>query len=143
LYSTPEQPESVDFAVRYLDSIGIPLEKVVIGITFYARTFSDVQDVNNGLYQKGKFSGYVNYKHFDEKFGASSGYLYYWDKKARAPYAYNKTTKTFATFDNLHSVYQKTKYAKDRKLAGVMFWELRGDLESGGLLDMIYEVSKD
>jgi GH18 family chitinase len=40
-------------------------------------------------------------------------------------------------------VYQKTKYAKDHKLAGVMFWELRGDLESGGLLDMIYEVSKD
>ena len=143
LYSTPEQPESVDFSIRYLDSIGVPMDKVVIGITFYARTFSEVQDANNGLYQKGKFSGYVNYKHFDEKFGANSGYLYYWDKKAKAPYAYNKTTKTFATFDNLHSVYQKTKYAKDRKLAGVMFWELRGDLESGGLLDMIYEVSKD
>jgi chitinase len=143
LYSTPEQAESVDFSIRYLDSIGVPMEKVVIGITFYARTFSDVEDANNGLYQKGKFSGYVNYKHFDEKFGVNSGYLYYWDKKARAPYAYNKTTKTFATFDNLHSVYQKTKYAKDRKLAGVMFWELRGDLKSGGLLDMIYEVSKD
>ena len=143
LYSTPEQPESVDYSIRYLDSIGVPMDKVVIGITFYARTFSDVQDVNNGLYQKGKFSGYVNYKHFDEKFGASSGFLYYWDKKAKAPYAYNKTTKTFATFDNLHSVYQKTKYAKDRKLAGVMFWELRGDLESGGLLDMIYEVSNN
>ena len=143
LYSTPEQPESVDYSIRYLDSIGVPMDKVVIGITFYARTFSDVEDVNNGLYQKGKFSGYVNYKHFDEKFGASSGYLYYWDKKARAPYAYNKTTKTFATFDNLHSVYQKTKYAKDRKLAGVMFWELRGDLESGGLLDMIYEESNN
>lgn len=143
LYSTPEQNESVDYTVRYLDSIGVPLDKVVIGITFYARTFSDVQDVNNGLYQKGKFSGYVNYKHFDEKFGPNSGYLYYWDKKAKAPYAYNKATKSFATFDNLHSVYQKTKYAKDHKLAGVMFWELRGDLESGGLLDMIYEVSKD
>jgi len=143
LYSTAEQPESVDYAVRYLDSVGVPLNKIVIGMTFYARLFSGVDAENNGLYQKGKFSGYVVYKDFDEAFGDKSGYLYYWDKAAKAPYAYNKSTRTFATFDNLHSAYQKTRYAKERKLAGVMFWELRGDKESGGLLDMIYEVSKN
>jgi chitinase len=142
LYSTTEQSESVDYTVNYLDSIGVPLNKVVIGLAFYARLFSGVGPENNGLYQEGKFSGYVVYKDFDESFGLKSGYLYYWDSKAKAPYTYNESTKTFATFDNLHSAYQKTKYAKDRKLAGVMFWELRGDKESGGLLDMIFEVSR-
>jgi chitinase len=143
LFSTPEQNESTDYAVRYLDSVGVPMNKVVIGLAFYGRLFSNVDPVNNGLYQKGKFSGYVIYKEQEEKLGAESGYQYFWDKTAKAPYAYNKSTMTFATFDNLLSVYEKTKYARDKKLAGVMFWELRGDKESGGLLDMIYEVSKE
>jgi chitinase len=142
LYSTSEQDESVDYAVNYLDSIGVPLNKVVIGLAFYARLFSDVKPENNGLYQKGKFSGYVSYKDFDVTFGSDSGYSVYWDNTAKAPYAYNKSTYTFATFDNLQSASQKTKYAKDRKLAGVMFWELSNDKESGGMLDMIYDVSR-
>jgi chitinase len=142
LYSTPEQKESTDYAIRFLDSVGIPLHKAVIGLAFYARLYSGVGPANNGLYQKGKFSGYVNYRDFDEKLGAKAGYSYFWDSKAKAPYTYNLETKTFATFDNLHSAYQKTKYAKEHKLGGVMFWELGGDKESGGMLDMIYEGSR-
>jgi len=126
----------------YLDSVGVPMDKVVIGLAFYARIFSGVEAENNGLYQKGKFSGYENYKDFDVKFNAESGYTHYWDNNARAPYAYNKTAKTFATFDNLRSVNYKVKYVKERKLAGVMFWELGGDKTSGGLLDMIHEAGK-
>jgi chitinase len=141
LYSTPEQSESTDHAVMFLDSIGVPMQKVVIGLTFYGRTFSGVDPANNGLYQKGKFNNYVNYKDFEKTFSAESGYQQYWDNKAKAPYAYNSASKTFATFDNLRSVMEKTKYAKDRNLGGVMFWELSGDKESGGLLDMIYEGS--
>lgn len=143
LFSTPEQNESTDYAVRFLDSVGVPMNKVVIGLAFYARLFSNVDSENNGLYQKGKFSGYVNYKNQEEMLGANSGFQYYWDKTAKAPYAYNKSTNTFATFDNLQSVLQKTKYARDKHLGGVMFWELSGDKETGGLLDMIYEVSKE
>ncbi|MDO9257751.1 MAG: glycoside hydrolase family 18 protein [Bacteroidales bacterium] len=143
LYSTPEQSESTDHAIMFLDSIGVPMQKVVIGFAFYGRTFSGVDPKNNGLYQKGKFNTYVNYKDFEKTFSAEAGYQQYWDKKAKAPYAYNSATKTFATFDNLRSVMEKTKYAKARNLAGVMFWELSGDKESGGLLDMIYEASKN
>lgn len=142
LYSTPEQGESTDYAVRFLDSIGVPMQKVVIGLAFYARLFSGVEPENNGLYQKGKFSGYVIYRDIKEKLSTEAGYMQYWDNKAKAPYAYNVSTKTFATFDNLRSVHDKTKYAKERNLGGVMFWELRGDKESGGLLDMINEASK-
>lgn len=143
LYSTPEQSESTDQAVMFLDSIGVPMQKVVIGFAFYARLFTGVDPANNGLYQKGKFSAYINYKDFDKILSNDGGYQQYWDNQAKAPYAYNSSTKTFATFDNLRSVMEKTKYAKARHLAGVMFWELNGDKESGGLLDMIYEVRKE
>jgi chitinase len=139
LFSTPEQSESTDQAIMFLDSIGVPMQKVVIGMAFYGRTFTGVNPVNNGLYQKGKFSAYINYRDFDKLFSPVAGYQQYWDNKAKAPYAYNAATKTLATFDNLRSVYEKTKYAKERNLGGVMFWELSSDKPSGGLLDMIYE----
>jgi chitinase len=140
LYSTPKQSESTDHAVMFLDSIGVPMQKIVIGLAFYGRLFSGVEPTNNGLYQKGTFSKYVNYKDFEKVLSAEAGFQQYWDSKAKAPYAYNPETKTFATFDNMRSVYEKANYAKDRNLGGVMFWELSGDKESGGLLDMIYEV---
>ena len=139
LYSTPGQIESTDNTVMFLDSIGVPLQKIVIGMAFYARTFSGVKPDNNGLYQKGKFSDYINYKDFDKLLSTKDGFTQYWDNKAKAPYAYNAATHTFATFDDLRSVYEKTKYAKEHHLGGVMFWELTSDKPSGGLLDMIYE----
>ena len=142
LYSTPGQRESTDHAVMFLDSIGVPMNKIVIGLAFYGRTFEKVDDENHGLYQKGKFSSFIPFKDIDEKLGKKSGYEQYWDNKAKAAYAYNKTTRTFATYENIQSVYYKTKYARDHKLAGVMFWELMGDKPTGGLLDMIYEAGK-
>lgn len=143
LYSTPGQRESTDHAVMFLDSVGVPMNKIVIGLAFYGRTFSKVDAANNGLYQKGKFSEYISYKDLDEKIGKGSGFTQYWDKQAKAPYAYNSATKTFATYENLQSVYYKTRYARDHKLGGVMFRELTGDKMSGGLLDMIYETSRN
>lgn len=143
LYSTPEQPESTDKAVRFLDSIGVPKEKIVIGLAFYARLFSQVKPQNNGLYQSGKFSGYMIFRDFETKMGEKEGYSHYWDSVAMAPYAYNPSTKTFATFDNEKSVCLKTKYAMKNKLGGVMFWELHGDKESGGLLEAISRALKE
>ena len=143
LYSTPGQRESTDHAVMFLDSVGVPLNKIVIGMAFYGRTFSKVDDTNHGLYQKGKFSEYINYKDMDAKLGKASGFEPYWDNKAKAPYAYNSSTKTFATYDNIRSVYYKTRYAREHKLGGIMFWELGSDKPAGGLLDMIYETSRN
>ncbi len=142
LYSTPGQRESTDRAVMFLDSTGVPMNKIVIGLAFYGRTFEKVDDINHGLYQKGKFSSFIPFKDIDEKLGKKSGFEQYWDNMAKAAYTYNKTTRTFATYENMQSVYYKTKYARDHKLAGVMFWELLGDKPTGGLLDMIYEAGK-
>ncbi len=143
LYSTPGQREATDHAVMFLDSVGVPLNKVVIGLAFYGRTFNKVDAANHGLYQKGKFSEYISYKDLDGKIGKGSAFTQYWDNLAKAPYAYNSATKTFVTYENLQSVYYKTRYARDHKLGGVMFWELAGDKVVSGLLDMIYETSRN
>lgn len=142
LYSTPEQLESTDNAVRYLDSIGVPLSKVAIGLAFYARVFEGADSINNGLYRSCRFLNGVPYKDQATLFSPDSGYIYHWDPVAQAPYAYNASQKRFASFDDTTSIRLKTQYALQKKLGGVMFWQLTEDRFSGGLLDVIDNTKK-
>lgn len=142
LYSTGSQAESTDNAVRYLDSIGVPLHKIVIGAAFYARTWGDVDNRNHGLYQSGKFKDFVVYRNFNTYFAATDGYTEYWDSIAQAPYRYSPTKKIFATYDNPRSVAIKTRYVMNKRLGGIMFWELSGDAYQNGCLDAIDQEKK-
>jgi chitinase len=138
LYSTPQQVESVDHAVRWLDSAGVPLRKVAIGMAFYARLFQGADSVNNGLYRPCHFYRGVSYKDQATLLSADSGYVYHWDDVAKAPYKYNAQQQVFASFDDTLSIRLKTEYALHKRLGGVMFWQLAEDnFFSGGLLDVI------
>jgi len=136
-YNTPSQKESTHNAVQYLIRAGVPRDKIVIGAAFYARVWENVPPEKNGLYQPGKFKMGVDYKDFPEKL---TGFQFYWDETAKAPYAYNPAQKLFATFDDKKSLGLKTKYVIDEKLDGIMFWELSGDTYKDGLVDAIYNV---
>ena len=124
LFSTPSQVESTDNAIRYFTSIGVPADKIVIGSAFYGRTWERVNNVNNGLYQPGKFKSFIPYRQFDKRLSADSGFVFYRDTVAKAPYAYNAAKRMFATFEDSVSVRDKTQYVKDKGLHGIMFWEL-------------------
>ena len=142
LYSTPAQMPSVDRDVRYLDSVGVPREKIVVGAAFYGRVWSGVPDTNNGMYQSGKFASYINFKDLDTYWARHPGFTLLWDSTASAPYAYNRRELLFATWDDRRSVSLKTGYALDHGLGGIMFWELHGDQPHGGLLDAIDSTIK-
>jgi chitinase len=137
LYSTPKQHESTDNAVQYLLKLGIDSKQLVIGTAFYARVWENVSADNNGLYQTGKFKTSVPYKMFSERLSADSGFVRHWDETAQAPYMYNAEKKLFATFDDEQSIATKTKYAKEHRLGGLMFWELSLDKPADGLIDVI------
>jgi chitinase len=142
LYSTPRQVNSVDNAVSYLISIGIPANKLVVGAAFYARVWENVDATENGLYQHGKFKNSVGFRNFPTAFATQDGFQYYWDSTARAPYMYNPQKKLYATFDDKESLKAKTKYVLDRHLNGIMFWQLTHDTYRNGLLDAIYSASQ-
>jgi chitinase len=143
LYSTASQVESTDNAVRYLTSMGVPADKMVIGSAFYGRSWEKVPAVNNGLNQPGKFKSFIPYRQFSQRVSADSGFVFYQDTIAKAPYAYNAATRTFATFDDKLSIRNKTQYVKDKGLHGIMFWELTLDNYSDGLLDVIDKVKNE
>jgi chitinase len=138
LYSTPDQLESTDRAVRWLDSAGVPLSKVAIGMAFYARLFAVEDTLNNGLYRPCRFFRGVSYRNESTTLSPDSGYIYHWDSTAGAPYKFNAGKRIFATFDDTASIREKTTYAVRKGLGGVMFWQLTDDsFFSGGLLDVI------
>ncbi len=143
LYSTTTQKESADNAINYLTSIGVPANKIVIGAAFYARSWENVANENNGLYKSGKFQNFIAHKQFNKSLAGEDGFVFYRDTVAQAPYAYNAVTKTFATFDDSISIQKKTHYAKQKGLKGIMFWELTLDKQSDGLLDIIHRVKNE
>lgn len=137
LYSTPQQIESADNAIKFFDSVHFPLNKIVIGAAMYGRIFNVKTDANNGLYQQGSFDHGVSWKNFDIDSMQQQGYSYYWDDTAKAPYMYNKTLKKVFSYDNERSISLKTKYVIDKSLSGIMFWQLGNDKPADGLLNAI------
>lgn len=142
LGSSRPQEESVRKAVQFLDSLKIPMNKIVIGAAFYARVWENVEDNNNGLYQPGTFKDFVNYKNFETYFTAEAGFQEHFDPASAAYYRYSPKRKRFATFDNPQSVQAKVGYAWKNGLGGIMFWQLAGDKYENGLLEAIDNAVK-
>lgn len=140
LYSRPEQVRSTDQCVQYLLKQGVPADKMIIGAAFYARTWENVPNVNNGLYQSGKFKDFIDYNQWEGKLGEAQGFTQYWDDTAKAPYAFNHETGVFATFDNERSIKAKVAYARQHNLGGIMFWELPLDKPENGFLQAIKDA---
>ena len=140
LNSTSFQRESTDNSVRYLDSLGFPKNKIVIGAAFYSRIFEGVDSINHGLNRPGKFKGFLTYQKLLPQLKVKNGFEAYWDDEAKAAYAYSASKKLFATFDNERSIVLKTSYAAEKGLNGIMFWELSQDKKKGGFLDLIWNT---
>ena len=140
LYSTSMQIESTDHAVKFLDSVGVPKSKMVIGAAFYARIFDVDENTNNGLYQPGKFSKGLPYMRFNKDSLQQEGFNYYWDEEAKAPYMYSSAKKQLITYDDETSMTLKTRYAMSENLKGIMFWQLGNDKVTNGLLSAIHNA---
>lgn len=138
LYSTTDQLLSGDWGVKELIARGVPKGKIILGAAFYGRFWENLPDVNNGLYQPGKFLKSESFSNLERLINSDKQFQYFWDDVAKAPYLYNQQKKLFVTYDNRTSIELKTRYAMDEKIGGIMFWELGLDEPKDGLLDVIY-----
>lgn len=138
LYSTPQQTESTDHAVQMLLQKGVPPNQLVIGAAFYGRFFEIEKNNPVGLYAPCKFSHGFSFKNADDSLAAEKGFVKKWDDVAKAPYALNVSRRLLATYDDERSVALKTKYALEKKLGGIMFWQLYDDRLHDGLLEVIF-----
>lgn len=142
LYSTPQQIESTDHAVKMLLKSGVPQNMLVIGGAFYGRFFKIEEGSAVELYQPCKFSHGFSFKNISDSISQKNEFEIKWDKIAQAPYAINQKRRLLATYDDKKSIALKTKYAIKNKLGGIMFWQLYDDNVNDGLLDVIDKIKK-
>jgi chitinase len=142
LYSSPGDPEigsDVDSTIRGYEASGVPPSKMLLGLPFYAYSWTQVAQENNGLFQSGEAS------RIDQPYNYIPTILpkftVYRDAKSMAPWLFDGNT--FWTYDDEISIAAKIKYAKRQALGGVMIWELSGDTPDGKLLRAVSERLND
>ena len=139
-------PRSAQKIVDFLIKEGVDPKQIIIGGAFYGRVWEGVPPVNNGLYQLsgGLHRGWMAYHLIRKSYETDSNFERFWDDNAEAPYMYNAADSLFVSYDDTVSVALKTKYAMEKGIGGIMFWELGNDTkEEGSLLDAIYKAAHE
>lgn len=123
-----ELKQSADIAIKAYITAGVPVEKLVMGIAFYGRTYTLEKGSSKGIgdpvTEQIRGAGYTYIK--DSLVNQNENYRY-WDESARAPYLFNFYKGIFVTYDDEESVKEKCQYVLENKMAGVMFWEYSSD----------------
>ena len=139
LSSNKFQDRSAESSIEALMNLGVKPSQIFIGGAFYIKTFKNVANINNGLNQNAEWNRSYDQINFED---VKSSFNFYWDDVANSPYAYDSINKIFATFDDNKSIKLKSKYALDKKLGGIMFWQLMNDKKQNGLLKTMVNTIK-
>lgn len=138
--SDTTRPWSAEEIVTFCIGKGVRPEQLVIGAAFYGKGWIGVPPQNNGLYQpdRGAWNGFGRYSAIREYYEDKNGFVRFWDPVAKAPWLYSSTDSIFISYDDTVSVRLKSQYVLERRLGGIMFWELSGDARSDGLVNVIH-----
>lgn len=139
LYTSDSRyPLSADNAVEAFTQAGIPASKIMLGAAFYARIFTMPSATDVAVFASATDSGAKTIQY--RALIADSGWEYFFDDKAKAPYAVNG--KRFATYDSALSISYKGAYVRENNLMGLMCWEYGGDAD-GELLSAMRSSLSD
>ncbi|AGK52336.1 glycosyl hydrolase family 18 protein [Bacillus sp. 1NLA3E] len=117
---------SVQDAVQTFLNNGVPKNKIIMGIPFYGRSYNQVTNVNNGLYQTFTGAGSaISYAELEANYVNKNGFIRYWEPDSKVPWLFNGSQ--FISYDDGESIGYKTSYIKTTGLGGAMMWELSQD----------------
>ncbi|KNY27186.1 glycoside hydrolase family 18 [Pseudobacteroides cellulosolvens ATCC 35603 = DSM 2933] len=152
-YDAAKQKNNTNWTVSEYIKLGVPAQKLNMGVPFYSTGWKDVNGGSNGLFGNANGSpvgiwnessspgGTNPYYYIKDVLEApGSGFTKYWDNNSQVPYLWNPSTKVFYTYEDEVSLKNKCEYAKKNNLGGIMFWEICGDhpSEEKSLVSVIY-----
>lgn len=128
---------------------GLNLSKVTLGAPFYGRgvVTSGTAALNAATVKRsetvqpdgpiqtcadftnwaaGLWDGTPPYSYIQQTTGSGSGWTEYWDDVAKVPYKVKGNY--FLSYDNERSIGEKAQFIKDNGLAGVIIWQVFGDM---------------
>lgn len=123
--SSDDMKSSGQSAVRYMVSTGVPINKIVLGIPVYGRSFLGVSHINQKYKGSGGQDGVFEYNQLPRPGTQEQA-----DLKVGAAYCVGGDGG-FVTYDNPDTVRMKAAYVKQYKLAGMFYWTGPGDAKGG------------
>ncbi len=124
-----EKRISLDTAVTGYLKLGIPPQKIVVGVPFYGRGWTGVPAAGNGLYQSAPTMKPAPARYEDgiEDYKVLKALKYpsFRDPKAKAFWIFDGST--FWNYDDPETIAAKMEYIKGKGLGGAMFWSMDGD----------------
>lgn len=134
---------SVDKTVKTFTSLGFPKEKMIVGAAFYGKIFKNVFTSGNGLgvtvSGSENTAKTINYHNIKEQYLEVNPQYIRRDELAHANYYYDNINGIFISYDSVDAMKEKTQYAIDNGLGGIMFWDYNHD-QTGDLLQAIYQT---
>jgi chitinase len=129
----PTPDLNVDASIGAFLRGGVPANKLLVGIPFFARAYGGVPDVNAGLLQPAKGQpkdwreSEGSWRRLSRTRLSDPRYTRHWEPKAQVPWLYDAKAGTWISYDDPEAVRAKMKYVRDHKLGGVIIWELGAD----------------
>ncbi len=159
----PGSPLSVKGAVAAYLAAGVPREKIVVGVPFYARQFIRVGTTDHGLFRPFDNRGLAGdgaswaskttptYRDLVDGAGIVTdsrrdpqglqGFTRHWSADARVPWLYRPRggydfggVSRFISYDDPSSIARKSRYTRRLGLRGVMAWEITQDSDARTLV---------
>lgn len=117
---------SAEAYVKQHLAAGIPPEKIVVGVPFYAKEWKWVVNrrSESGLGEPYDwFAGDLSYAKVRRDYLSAPGFTRGWDPAARAPYLWNPEMGTFLSYEDPQSLAEKAQFVRSLNLGGMMYWE--------------------
>lgn len=124
LYGCGDPCGSFDDTFQCARGRGVPLDKLVLGLAFFGRSFDC-----GGFGRPFTTSEY--YAYVDAMALPDTDWDLLWDGCAQVPYKLRKDGGKILSFDDARSVSLKCQYVKDVGAAGLIIWELSHDYRNG------------
>lgn len=129
----PQEGFSSDAAITKLIDLGIPADKLLLGIGFYGRGWTGVTQAEPGGSATGAApgtyeAGIDDYKVLQQKCPATG---------TVGGTAYAHCGNEWWSYDTPETIGTKMAYARDHGLGGAFFWEASGDTADGELISAI------
>ena len=128
---------------EYAEKYEVPKNKLMTGLSYYSRGFSNVNEGKIGAASNGTPVGgswddpyapsgnkpwwQIKSLEADAKKSDSDSLEYHWDDQAKAPYIYDAATKEFWTYDNKESISNKVNWTMNNGYGGAIIWEMSED----------------
>jgi len=136
LYRSLKDPEPNNNASAtvegYLES-GLAPEKLIFGVPFYGYEWTNVANLDNGLFEPGDSLGQGSA--YNSIVNVQSKFRQYSDAVTQSPYLFDGYN--YWTYEDATSINFKMAYVRKQNLGGVMVWNLSQDLSNATLLNAV------